>query len=150
MPLPTTIEVATVAHAADCAKISRAARKQVLPFLYDLHSEAEDLEYFGNHVLRKDTVFMALDDQRIPVGFIAFSDGWINHLYVLPSHQRLGIGSLLLDKAMHSYKALRLWTFERNDLACRFYEKHGFSVIDRTDGEGNEEQEPDLLLQWAA
>jgi putative acetyltransferase len=143
-----TIQPATVAHVADCARISRTARKQTLPFLPDLHSEADDLEYFGNQVLRKDTVFVALDEQRRPIGFIAFSDGWINHLYVSPSHQGLGIGGLLLDKAMQSSKTLKLWTFERNELARRFYEKHGFSVIDRTDGQGNEEQEPDLLMQW--
>ena len=145
-----TIELATMAQAADCARVSRAARKQALPFLRELHSEAEDLDYFGNQVFRKDTVFVALNEGRRPVGFIAFSDGWINHLYVLPSYQGLGIGGLLLDKATQSSKTLRLWTFERNELARRFYEKHGFSVIDRTNGESNEEQEPDLLLQWNA
>ena len=139
-----------MAHAADCARVSRAARKQALAFLRELHSEAEDLDYYGNHVLQKDTVFIALDEQRRSVGFIAFSDGWVNHLYVLPSHQRLGIGGLLLDRAMHSFRTLRLWTFERNEFARRFYENHGFAVIDRTDGEGNEEKEPDLLLQWNA
>jgi GNAT superfamily N-acetyltransferase len=148
MFLPT-IELATVADAADCAGVSRAARKQALTFLHELHSEAEDLDY-SNHVLRKDTVFVARDEQRRPVGFIAFSDGRVNHLYVLPSYQRLGIGGLLLDRAMGSFKMLKLWTFERNELARRFYENHGFSVIDRTDGEGNEEKEPDLLLQWNA
>ena len=145
-----TIELATVAHAADCARVSRAARKQALAFLRELHSEAEDLDYFTNQVLRKDTVFVALDEQRRPVGFIAFSDGWVNHLYILPSHQRLGIGGLLLERAVQSFKTVRLWTFERNEIARRFYENRGFSVIDRTDGEHNEEKEPDLLLQWGA
>jgi GNAT superfamily N-acetyltransferase len=143
-----TIELATVARAADCARISRAARKQALPYLPDLHSADEYLNFFANRVFGKDTVFIALDEDRQCVGFIAFGDGWVNHLYVLPGHQGLGIGGLLLDKAKQSAQTLRLWTFERNERALRFYRKRGFSVIDRTDGARNEEQEPDLLLQW--
>ncbi len=143
-----TIELATVARAADCARISRVARKQALPYLPDLHTTDEDLDFFANRVFGKDTVFVALDEGRQSVGFIAFGDGWINHLYVLPSHQGLGIGGLLLDKAKQGARTLRLWTFERNERALRFYRKRGFSVIDRTDGARNEEQQPDLLLQW--
>ncbi len=143
-----TFELATVDRAADCARISRAARKQALPYLPNLHSTDEDLDFFANRVFGKDTVFIALDEERQSVGFIAFGDGWIHHLYVLPGHQGLGIGGLLLDKAKQSAQTLRLRTFERNERALRFYRKRGFSVIDRTDGAGNEEKQPDLLLQW--
>lgn len=143
-----TIELATVARAADCARISRAARKQELPYLPDLHSADEDLDFFANRVFGKDTVFIALDEDRQSVGFIAFGEGWVNHLYVLPGHQGLGIGGLLLDKAKQAAQTLRLWTFERNERALRFYRKQGSSVIDRTDGARNEEKQPDLLLQW--
>ncbi len=143
-----TIELATVARAADCARISRATRKQALPYLPDLHSADEDLDFFANRVFGKDTVFIALDEDRQSVGFIAFSEGWVNHLYVLPGHQGLGIGGLLLDKAKQAAQTLRLWTFERNERALHFYRNRGFSVIDRTDGARNEEKQPDLLLQW--
>lgn len=143
-----TIELATVTRAADCARISRAARKQALPYLPDLHSADEYLHFFANRVFTKDTVYIALDEDRQCIGFIAFGDGWVNHLYVLPSHQGLGVGGLLLDKAKQAAQTLRLWTFERNERALRFYSKRGFSVIDRTDGARNEEKQPDLLLQW--
>ncbi len=143
-----TIELATVARAADCARISRAAREQALPYLPNLHSASEDLDFFANRVFERDTVFVALDEERQCVGFIAFGGGWINHLYILPGHQGLGIGGLLLDKAKQAAQILRLWTFERNERALRFYEKRGFAVIDRTDGARNEEQQPDLLLRW--
>ena len=95
-----------------------------------------------------DRVFVALDEAQRIVGFIAFGEGWVNHLYVLPEFQRLGIGGRLLEKAKQEWPSLRLWTFERNDGALRFYLRHGFSVVKRTDGRENEEKEPDILLQW--
>jgi hypothetical protein len=41
-----------------------------------------------------------------------------------------------------------LWTFQRNALARRFYEKEGFVAVRETDGSGNEEREPDVLYLW--
>ena len=137
-----------MASSGECARISRAAREQALPYLPNLHSAEEDLDFFANRVFSTDTVFVALEDRWRIVGFIAFGDGWIDHLYVLPSHQGFGIGGMLLETAKHASHTLRLWTFERNRRARHFYEKRGFSVIDRTDGSGNEEHEPDLLLRW--
>jgi len=43
---------------------------------------------------------------------------------------------------------LRLWTFESNTGAQRFYERHGFVATDRTDGRNNEEGAPDILYVW--
>jgi hypothetical protein len=43
---------------------------------------------------------------------------------------------------------LRLWVFERNSGARAFYARHGFAEVTRTDGSGNEEREPDVLLGW--
>ena len=34
--------------------------------------------------------------------------------------------------------------------AQRFYERHGFVEIDRTDGRRNEERAPDILYAWHA
>jgi ribosomal protein S18 acetylase RimI-like enzyme len=45
---------------------------------------------------------------------------------------------------------LRLWTFASNTSAQRFYERHGFVAIDRTDGQHNEERAPDILYTWRA
>jgi len=41
-----------------------------------------------------------------------------------------------------------LWTFVSNVRAQRFYERHGFTVAERTDGSGNEEKAPDLRYVW--
>jgi putative acetyltransferase len=42
---------------------------------------------------------------------------------------------------------LRLWTFQRNAGARRFYERNGFAAVELTDGLGNEEREPDVRYE---
>jgi putative acetyltransferase len=143
-----TIELATIANAPECAMVLRATRKHSLPYLPDLHTAAEDFNFISNRVFGTDTVFVALEGQKRIVGFIAFREGWVNHLYVLPDFQQLGIGGQLLEKAKKEWPTLNLWTFERNSASRRFYEKHGFSIVKRTDGTENEEREPDILFRW--
>jgi len=43
---------------------------------------------------------------------------------------------------------LELWTFQVNDGARRFYERHGFRAVEVTDGAGNEERQPDVRYAW--
>jgi hypothetical protein len=45
---------------------------------------------------------------------------------------------------------LELWTFQANQGARRFYERHGFEAIELTDGSGNEERTPDVRYAWRA
>jgi len=143
-----TIEPATAAHAAECASVLRTTRKHSLPYLPELHTADEDVRFLSERVLVEDTVLVARDEAQRIVGFIAFSKEWVNHLYVLPEFQRLGIGRRLLDEVKRQCPRLKLWTFQRNLGALRFYERQSFSVVKRTEGAENEEKEPDLLLQW--
>ena len=83
------------------------------------------------------------------VGIIAFREGWIDQLYVLPTAQRRGIGTDLLDVAKSKFACLQLWTFQRNVQARRFYESRGFVLVEETDGAGNEEREPDARYLWS-
>src|SRR5215469_1111041 len=60
-----------------------------------------------------------------------------------------GIGSALLDHAKLSRPGgFTLWTFQQNEGARRFYERHGLVPIQFTDGEGNEEKTPDVRYEW--
>lgn len=82
------------------------------------------------------------------VGLIAFREGWIDQLYVLPEHQGRGTGNALLQVAQRDFNSLQLWTFQRNAPARRFYEARGFVLVQETDGARNEEKEPDALYRW--
>jgi hypothetical protein len=50
--------------------------------------------------------------------------------------------------AMSDHDCLHLWVFQKNIGARRFYERRGFRAIKETDGTGNEEREPDALVEW--
>ncbi len=88
------------------------------------------------------------------LGFLAVSregtHGWIDQLYIDSSAVGLGIGSKLMERAKQILSApIRLYTFQQNVDARRFYERHGFCVIACSDGSTNEEKTPDMLMEWA-
>ena len=61
------------------------------------------------------------------------------------------IGSALLAHAMAVLpRPVRLYTFQANTGARRFYERHGFVAVERTDGSANEEGAPDVRYVWPA
>ena len=126
----------------------RLTMRTSLPYLPDLHSPAEDLHFFCNIQFAKGEVWVAEEADGAIVGFAARSPGWLDHLYVLPTHHGLGLGHALLEQARADVSEIQLWAFQRNTRARAFYEAHGFAVQRLTDGSGNEEREPDVLYAW--
>lgn len=61
-------------------------------------------------------------------GFIGLQDSYIAGLFVDPTMQGHGIGSLLLGDCQSRYNRLSLDVFAENPRAKRFYERHGFSA----------------------
>lgn len=103
--------------------------------------------YFLNHLLPEQyQIDVAMIDE-IVVGMMAYNESEISQLYIHLNYQGLGIGQTLLDRAKaQSSGKLTLYTFEVNEKAQRFYEKHGFKVIGR--GHENEENLQDILYEW--
>ena len=58
------------------------------------------------------------------------------------------MGSRLLAHAKKQRRVLRLYTFQSNEPARDFYEKHGFRAVAFGDGTANEEGAPDVLYEW--
>jgi putative acetyltransferase len=140
----------TVAEdARDIALVHRAAMRASLSFLPELHTAAEDLRFFSERFLPANEVWVA-DADGETVGYIGFDPDWIHHLYLLPEFQGQGIGPQLLALALADGRSRRLWTFQQNDRARRFYEARGFRLLQLTDGSGNEEKTPDALYEWRA
>jgi GNAT superfamily N-acetyltransferase len=84
-----------------------------------------------------------------PAAILVIEDDLIAHLYVEPGLTGRGIGAALLDHAKREHAGgLQLWAFESNVPARRFYERHGFIEVERADGSGNEEREPDVRYVW--
>ena len=129
------------------AAVHRIAFDNALPQLAGLHTPEEDRQFFRECVFKTCQVWGHFENQKL-VAIIAFREGWIDQLYVLPSSQGRGVGTALLGVAQAQFPQLSLWTFQCNELARRFYERHGFMLIKETDGAGNEEKEPDAMYSW--
>jgi ribosomal protein S18 acetylase RimI-like enzyme len=129
------------------AAVHRVSFDHALPTLAGLHTPEQDRWFFRERVFATCEVWGYFDDREL-AGIIAFRDGWIDQLYVLPSSQGRGIGTTLLAIAQRRFPALSLWTFQRNAAARRFYERHGFILVEETDGSRNIEKEPDALYRW--
>lgn len=131
---------------AQASRIHRASFDDRLPWLIGLHTPQEDQWFYENCIFPQCEVWAAFSPDM--AGIIAFKQGWIEQLYILPEFQGQGIGSALLRQAQQTFPHLQLWTFQRNIQAQKFYGKRGFTAIDKTDGSSNEEKEPDILFEW--
>jgi ribosomal protein S18 acetylase RimI-like enzyme len=95
----------------------------------DPHPIEEQRQFFVEHVAARGEVSVVLRDAAI-VGFVAADAESINQLYVGVGCLRQGIGSRLVAWAKsRSSGSLWLFTFARNAVARRFYERHGFVAI---------------------
>lgn len=80
----------------DCAAIiHRAAFDDRLPWLAGLHTPAEDQWFYRERVFNACSVWGAFENDGL-VGIIAFRDGWIDQLYILPRAQGKGICPLFV------------------------------------------------------
>lgn len=130
------------------AQVHRIAFDQAMPRLVGLHTPEEDRWFYREHVFKTCRVWGHFDQDALS-GLIAFRDGWVEQLYVLPAAQSRGVGTELLDVAKRACERLELWTFQCNERARRFYEARGFALVEQTDGARNEEKEPDARYVWA-
>ena len=147
MPGPLILRPATLADAPAIAVVHRTAMRESLSFLPELHTAEEDLRFLAERFLPANEVWVADAEGEI-AGYIGFDPDWIHHLYLLPRFQGQGIGAQLLALALADDRPRRLWTFQQNERARRFYEARGFVLLELTDGAGNEEKTPDALYEW--
>ena len=129
------------------ADVFIASFEPLLSFLPRLHTHDEDRAFIRDLVDRHE-VWVAEDEGRI-VGFAAISAAKLEQLYVHPDEQGRGIGGALLAKTKERQPAgFMLWVFQQNERARRFYEACGLTLVQLTDGSGNEEKTPDALYEW--
>ncbi|WP_439272654.1 GNAT family N-acetyltransferase [Pseudochrobactrum sp. HB0163] len=131
---------------AQASRIHRASFDDRLPWLKGLHTPQEDQWFYENCIFPQCEVWAAFAPEM--AGIIAFKQGWIEQLYILPGFQGHGIGSALLKQALNRFSHLQLWTFQRNMQARKFYEKHNFIAVETSDGSRNEEKEPDMRYEY--
>jgi len=132
---------------ACCADIHILARQR-MPYLPQTHTAVEVHVWTREIVFARQNVWVAEINQRI-VGYASLESGFLTNLYVHQDHQRRGVGSALLAQVKTSApEGFKLWTFQPNEGAIRFYERHGLRTLKVTDGAENEERVPDRLMAW--
>lgn len=157
MGIPIVIErqiqlrSATNSDAQCVADILLASRATFLPYAPSPHTEVENRAWVREVLLPAGGVTLACNGEQI-CGVLAVSQAegvsWIDQLYLDPKLVGQGIGNILLQHALQTLaRPIRLYTFQANTGARRFYERNGFRVLEMTDGQGNEEQCPDVLYE---
>lgn len=146
---------ATTDDASTVAALLHASRRTYIPYAPMAHSLLEVTQWLGDTLIPAGRVTLACTQDAV-VGVLATSVaeadgiGWIDQLYLLPGFASKGIGALLLGHGLASLpRPVRLYTFQANAGARRFYERHGFQAIAFTDGSTNEERCPDVLFELA-
>ncbi|KAB8172375.1 GNAT family N-acetyltransferase [Microbispora catharanthi] len=83
------------------------------------------------------------------VGFACLQGDRLDHLSVTPAAQGRSIGTALLGQAKKARpRMLDLHVFQQNTGARRFYERHGFTLVEERDGSGNKKNPPDARYRW--
>ena len=148
---------ATGVDAEQVASVLLASRKAFVAFAPLAHTDDEVRAWVANVLIPRGGVSVADagGSNKGVVGMMAVSqrDGvaWIDQLYLHPSVVGRGIGTRFIELARESLTSpIRLYTFQENAGARRFYERHGFRAIAFSDGSDNEEHCPDVLYEWAA
>ena len=153
-PMPATVRPAVPADAARIAQILVDVRSTFMPYAPLTHSSEEVRSWVAAILVPSGGTVVAERDGEV-VGAMAIecerSCAWITQMAVDPLHVATGIGSILLQYAFHKCAPpIRLYTFQANVGARRFYERHGFRPLRLSDGHGNEERCPDVLYEFAA
>ena len=140
---------ARVGDGRECADVYLRSRAFALPDVPVVHEPSEVRRWMADDVIGHSDVTVAELDGTI-VGLMVLDGpdggaGWIEQLYLDPAWIGRGLGDRFVEMAIQRHPAgLQLWTFQVNEPAQRFYERHGFVAVERTDGSGNEERSPDI------
>ncbi|MDQ3302260.1 MAG: GNAT family N-acetyltransferase [Actinomycetota bacterium] len=100
-------------------------------------------------------IFLVAEDAGEVVGFADFQSvskaaAYLGALYVLPDHQRLGIGTRLFETGLTEFPpsvGITLRVERHNARARRFYEAHGFRITGETTEDlfGHESHEIEMI-----
>jgi ribosomal protein S18 acetylase RimI-like enzyme len=138
----------TTKDAPDVATVYVASRRCAAAHMPTVHTDAEIREWVIDHMVPERETWLADDRGRI-VAVMVLDGEMVDQMYVAPAEQRRGVGDAMLAYAKKLRPArLRLYTFQSNTPARRFYEARGFVAIEFNDGARNEERAPDVLYEW--
>ena len=143
------LEQAGVEDAQGVAELYLQARREALGAIPPVFgSDERVLTWLATRIRNGEDCWITRDESGISA-FMLLEPGWLDQLYVRPDRIGEGLGSRLVERAkVLMPDGLKLWTFQSNVRAHKFYERHGFVAVEKTDGRHNEEQSPDVCYEW--
>ncbi|MFF7542278.1 GNAT family N-acetyltransferase [Streptomyces canus] len=142
------IRRAVASDASATADVYLRSFAAALPTVVRPRSDDEVRAYIRDVVVPSRETWVAVAEEQV-VGLMVVAGDLLSQLYLAPDWRGRGIGDRFVALAKErSPRGLSLWTFQVNEPAHRFYERHGFVEAERTDGSGNEEREPDVRYVW--
>lgn len=139
-----TIRPAVGADAPSCARVYTRSKAFALADVPEPHTETEIAAWIADEAIPHMDVWVA-DLDGVVVGQLMLAPGWLHHLYIDPSWMGRGLGDQFMAVARQRQpQGLQLWAFEGNARGRRFYERHGFTAVEFTDGAHNQERWPDV------
>lgn len=143
-----TLRRAEPGDGAAVAEVHLRSFDAALPTVRRAHSDDGVRAYFRDVVVVHHETWVAEEAGSV-IGLLVLEEGSIEQLYLAPEHRGRGLGDRFVRLAKErNPDGLELWTFQVNTPAHRFYERHGFTAAERTDGTGNQEREPDIRYVW--
>lgn len=143
------IRRATDEDASAVAELYLRSFKTALPTVRLVHTDDEVTSWIANHVIPAQETWVAEAPDGTLAGMLVVGDHELDQLYLAPEWQGRGLGDRFVALAKERQpRGLRLYTFQVNTRACRFYERHRFAIVDTNDGSRNEEREPDVQYEW--
>ncbi|MEV0259503.1 GNAT family N-acetyltransferase [Streptomyces sp. NPDC050732] len=119
-----------------------------LPTVRCAHDEADVRDWFARVLVPQYDTWVAVAGNNV-VGLLVLSGAELKQLYLEPEWRGQGLGDRFMALAKSRQPdGLSLWTFQVNAPARRFYQRHGFVEVERTDGQRNDEREPDVRYVW--
>lgn len=148
MAIGHIIRRAGPADAAAAAELYLRARHAAVPAIPPLVHDNDNVRRFFRDVVVPTRELWVAEEAGV-IGLLVIDGSWVDQLYVEPGLTGRGLGSALIDVAKTQRPdGLQLWAFQSNRDALRFYERHGFVEVERTDGHANEERAPDVRCVW--
>ncbi|MGW2032247.1 N-acetyltransferase family protein [Streptomyces sp. NPDC001811] len=140
---------AVAADARAAADVYLRSFDAALPTVVRPHTDDEVRDHIRDVVVPLRETWVAEAAGAGVVGLMVLDGESLSQLYLDPEWRGRGIGDRFVALAKERRpRGLSLWTFQVNEPAHRFYERHGFLAAESTDGSGNEEREPDVRYVW--
>lgn len=134
------------AHAA--ADVWLRSYAAALPTVRCAHDDADVRDWFARVLVAQYETWVAVSGSTV-VGLLVLKGEELKQLYLEPEWRGRGLGDRFVSLAKQQQPdGLSLWTFQVNGPARRFYQRHGFTEAERTDGQRNDEREPDVHYVW--